>query len=175
MPPCFVFSFDPIAAAPFLLAQVTALCWGKDVSPELGHRDGETPEQRAALAEAAIASRVPDISFLLECVLTQAAQTRACRNRGAQLRRLDSACLSGRSASNRGGCGACARRKFESKAGDSASEAGVQVGPRRSDSPSGGGQRRLASDRRPVRDLRKNTCRETHGDSPPRRPHALHG
>src|SRR2546422_11725301 len=36
------------------------------VAPELGHRDGETPEQRAALAEAAIASRVPDISFLLE-------------------------------------------------------------------------------------------------------------
>jgi len=42
------------------------------VAPELGHRDGETPEQRAALAEAAIASRVPDISFLLEYVLTQA-------------------------------------------------------------------------------------------------------
>jgi len=42
------------------------------VAPELGHRDGETPEQRAALAEAAIANRVPDISFLLEYVLTQA-------------------------------------------------------------------------------------------------------
>src|SRR2546422_7687811 len=40
--------------------------------PELGHRDGETPEQRTARAEGAIASRVPDISFLLECVLTQA-------------------------------------------------------------------------------------------------------
>ena len=33
------------------------------VAPELGRRDGETPEQRVARAEAAIASRVPDISF----------------------------------------------------------------------------------------------------------------
>ena len=33
------------------------------VAPELGHRDGETPEQRAARAEAAIASRVPTFDF----------------------------------------------------------------------------------------------------------------
>jgi Platelet-activating factor acetylhydrolase, isoform II len=33
-------------------------------APELGHRDGEIPEQRAARAEAAIASRVPDIRQL---------------------------------------------------------------------------------------------------------------
>src|SRR5207247_10348568 len=51
---------------------VTGLNHSELVAPELGHRDGETPEQRAALAEAAIASRVPDISFLLEYVLTQA-------------------------------------------------------------------------------------------------------
>src|SRR5213594_841557 len=42
------------------------------VAPELEHRDGETSEQRAERAEAAIASRVPDISFLLEYVLAQA-------------------------------------------------------------------------------------------------------
>ena len=42
------------------------------VAPELRFRDDETPEQRAARAEAAIASRVPDIQFLLDYVLTQA-------------------------------------------------------------------------------------------------------
>src|SRR5438132_13792795 len=41
------------------------------VAPELRLRGGETPEQRAAGAEAIIASRVPDIRFLLEYVLTQ--------------------------------------------------------------------------------------------------------
>jgi len=39
------------------------------VAPELAHREGETLEQRAARAEAAIASRVPDIRFLLDRVL----------------------------------------------------------------------------------------------------------
>jgi len=42
------------------------------VAPELARRDGVTPEQRAAGAEAVIASRVPDIRFLLDYVLTQA-------------------------------------------------------------------------------------------------------
>jgi dienelactone hydrolase len=42
------------------------------VAPELGHRDGETPEQRTARAEGAIASRVPDIRFLLDYLLTEA-------------------------------------------------------------------------------------------------------
>jgi predicted dienelactone hydrolase len=42
------------------------------VAPELARRDGATPEQRAAGAEAVIASRVPDIRFLLDYVLTQA-------------------------------------------------------------------------------------------------------
>jgi predicted dienelactone hydrolase len=42
------------------------------VAPELRHRDGETPEQRALRADAAMANRVPDISFLLEYVLAQA-------------------------------------------------------------------------------------------------------
>jgi predicted dienelactone hydrolase len=47
------------------------------VATELGHRDGETPEQRAARAEAAIASRVPDIRFLLDYLLTEAQLTPA--------------------------------------------------------------------------------------------------
>jgi len=47
------------------------------VAPELGRRDGETPEQRAARVEAAIASRVPDIRFLLDYVLTDAQLTPA--------------------------------------------------------------------------------------------------
>jgi len=42
------------------------------VAPELGFRDGENAEQRAARAEAAIASRVPDIRFLLHYVLSEA-------------------------------------------------------------------------------------------------------
>jgi predicted dienelactone hydrolase len=42
------------------------------VAPELRHRHGETAEERAARAEAAIASRVPDIRFLLDYVLTEA-------------------------------------------------------------------------------------------------------
>ncbi|HEX7794740.1 MAG TPA: alpha/beta fold hydrolase, partial [Vicinamibacterales bacterium] len=42
------------------------------VAPELAARGGETPEQRAAGAEAIIESRVPDIQFLLDYVLTRA-------------------------------------------------------------------------------------------------------
>jgi predicted dienelactone hydrolase len=42
------------------------------VAPELGRRDGETPEQRTARAEAVIASRVPDIRFLLDYLCTEA-------------------------------------------------------------------------------------------------------
>ena len=42
------------------------------VTPELGFRHDETPEQRATRAEAAIASRVPDIRFLLDYLLTDA-------------------------------------------------------------------------------------------------------
>jgi predicted dienelactone hydrolase len=42
------------------------------VAPELARRDSETPEQRAARAEVAIASRVPDIRFLLNYVLSEA-------------------------------------------------------------------------------------------------------
>jgi predicted dienelactone hydrolase len=42
------------------------------VAPELGRRDGETAEQRAARADAIIASRVPDIRFLLDYVSTEA-------------------------------------------------------------------------------------------------------
>jgi dienelactone hydrolase len=51
---------------------VVALNHSELVAPELGRRDGETPEQRAARGEAAIASRVPDIRFLLDYVLTEA-------------------------------------------------------------------------------------------------------
>lgn len=42
------------------------------VAPELGHRDGETVEQRTARAEAFIAARIPDIRFLLDYLLTEA-------------------------------------------------------------------------------------------------------
>ena len=41
------------------------------VAPELARRDGETLEQRSARAEAAIASRVPDIRFLLDYLVTE--------------------------------------------------------------------------------------------------------
>jgi dienelactone hydrolase len=39
------------------------------VAPELARQDGETADERAARAEAMIASRVPDIRFLLEYLL----------------------------------------------------------------------------------------------------------
>src|SRR5262249_33912949 len=155
---------------------VAGLCHSEFVVPELAGREGETPEQRAAGAEAIIASRVPDIRVLLDYVLTEsAARPCARRHRGPQLRRLDCARLSRRAASNSGGCGARAMWKFESEARDSAGEAGVQVGPRSADARSGGGPRRLPSARRHVRDLRQNTLLETHGRSSPRRPHAFHG
>jgi dienelactone hydrolase len=41
------------------------------VAPELGGRADESLEQRAARAEAVIASRVPDIRFLLDYLLTE--------------------------------------------------------------------------------------------------------
>src|SRR5215831_19697260 len=51
---------------------VAALNHSELVAPELGLRDNESPEQRIARAEAAIASRVPDIRFLLDYLLTEA-------------------------------------------------------------------------------------------------------
>jgi len=47
------------------------------IAPELRHRDGETPEQRAVRAEAVIASRVPDIRFLLDDLLKEGQLKRA--------------------------------------------------------------------------------------------------
>jgi predicted dienelactone hydrolase len=51
---------------------VAGLCHSELVVPELAHRAGDTPEQRATRAEAAIASRVPDIRVLLDHVLSEA-------------------------------------------------------------------------------------------------------
>src|SRR6185369_15882873 len=45
---------------------VAALDHSEVVAPELGRKEGETPEQLAARAEAIIASRVPDLQFLLK-------------------------------------------------------------------------------------------------------------
>src|SRR5215472_6464344 len=44
---------------------VAALDHSEVVAPELGRRDGETPGQAAARADAVVASRVPDLRFLL--------------------------------------------------------------------------------------------------------------
>jgi hypothetical protein len=96
------------------------------VAPELGRRDGETTEQRARR------HREPHSGHSVSSRLSlnwSAAQTRPCRNRGSQLRRLDSACRSRRRASNSGCCGTRAGWKFESEAWDSAGEAGVPVEP----------------------------------------------
>jgi predicted dienelactone hydrolase len=51
---------------------VAALDHSEVVAAELRHKDGETAEDRAAIIEAAIASRVPDIRFLLDRVLESA-------------------------------------------------------------------------------------------------------
>jgi dienelactone hydrolase len=48
---------------------VAALDHSEVVAPELGRREGETVEQRAARVQAVIASRVPDVRFLLDRVL----------------------------------------------------------------------------------------------------------
>src|SRR5262245_10728540 len=50
---------------------VAGLSHSELVAPELANRTGETPEQRAARADAMIASRVPDIRFLLDYVLNE--------------------------------------------------------------------------------------------------------
>jgi predicted dienelactone hydrolase len=48
---------------------VAALDHSEIVAPDLARRDGETAAQRAARVEAVIASRVPDIRFLLDRLL----------------------------------------------------------------------------------------------------------
>jgi len=50
---------------------VGALDHSEVVAPELALKEGETPEQKAARAGAWIASRVPDIRFLLDYLLGQ--------------------------------------------------------------------------------------------------------
>jgi dienelactone hydrolase len=52
---------------------VAALDHSESVTPELVRREGETAEQKAARWEAVIASRVPDVSFLIDCVLNGSA------------------------------------------------------------------------------------------------------
>ena len=52
---------------------VAALDHSEVVAVELAHRDGETTEQKTARADASIANRVPDIRFLLDHLLSNAA------------------------------------------------------------------------------------------------------
>jgi len=65
-------------AATFLTAHlasqgyvVAALDHSEVFAPELARKEGETPEQKAARADAWIASRVPDVRFLLDYLLAQ--------------------------------------------------------------------------------------------------------
>ena len=48
---------------------VAAMDHSEVVAPELSRRDGETPEQRASRVREIIASRVPDVRFLLDHML----------------------------------------------------------------------------------------------------------
>jgi dienelactone hydrolase len=50
---------------------VAALDHSEVVAPELARRDGESEEQKAARWEAVIASRVPDVRFLIDLVLSE--------------------------------------------------------------------------------------------------------
>jgi predicted dienelactone hydrolase len=68
-PRAYTFLSNHLASHGYIVA---GLNHSELVAPELGRRDGETPEQRAARVEAAIASRVPDIRCLLDHVLTEA-------------------------------------------------------------------------------------------------------
>jgi dienelactone hydrolase len=52
---------------------VAAMDHSELVAPELARKDGETAEQKAARIEAVIASRVPDVRFLLDHLLGGAA------------------------------------------------------------------------------------------------------
>jgi dienelactone hydrolase len=52
---------------------VAALDHSEVVAPELARRDGETAEQKSARVEAVLGSRVPDIRFLLDHLLSGAA------------------------------------------------------------------------------------------------------
>jgi dienelactone hydrolase len=51
---------------------VAALDHSEVIAPELARRDGETDEQKTARVEALIASRVPDVRFLLDYLLDTA-------------------------------------------------------------------------------------------------------
>src|SRR2546422_9462431 len=53
---------------------VAALDHSEVVAAELARRDGETAEQKTVRAQAWIANRVPDISFLLDHLLSSAAR-----------------------------------------------------------------------------------------------------
>jgi len=52
---------------------VAALDHSEVVAPELARREGETQEQRTARGEAVVASRLPDVRFLIDCMLNEGA------------------------------------------------------------------------------------------------------
>jgi dienelactone hydrolase len=58
---------------------VAALDHSEVVAPELARKDGETAEQKAARVEAVLASRVPDLRFLLDHVLSSEIRVDAAR------------------------------------------------------------------------------------------------
>ncbi|MGA2146619.1 MAG: hypothetical protein ABSH49_16825 [Bryobacteraceae bacterium] len=64
---------------------VAAMDHSEVVAPELGRRDGETGEQKAARAEAWIANRVPDIRFLLDQLLDGAGWDSQAKVDGARI------------------------------------------------------------------------------------------
>jgi dienelactone hydrolase len=64
---------------------VAALDHSEVIAPELMRKSGETPEQTAARIQAVIASRVPDIRFLLDDLLAE----RSWRSEAA----IDSSCI----------------------------------------------------------------------------------
>jgi predicted dienelactone hydrolase len=99
------------------------------VAPELARRQDENPEERAVRAEAAIASRVPDIRVLLDHVLTGARLEPAPVGIVGHSFGGWTALASPDVLHQIRAVVALARRKFESEARDSAGEAGVQVGP----------------------------------------------
>jgi dienelactone hydrolase len=54
---------------------VAALDHSEIVAPELARKDGETAQEKTARAEAWIANRVPDVRFLIDHLLTAAAES----------------------------------------------------------------------------------------------------
>jgi hypothetical protein len=114
---------------------VAALDHSEVIAPELARPSGETSAGQAERIAAVIGSRVPDVRFLLDHLLTDGvaglefdAGTGGAG--GAQFRRLDRAGRAGGRAEGEGRGGARAGRRGAAQAGNPPAHAGLRLGSR---------------------------------------------